>query len=223
VTPHHLVLHDGWVAGDRRWAWQAIDAPWTEGPNEAGPYDTATRVNPPLRPPGDAAALAAGLSDGTIDAIATDHAPHAEVAKAVEYGEAATGISGLETALGQLLAAVDAGVLDLLTVVRALTVGPNRVLGAAGRSARSIGHVSGPASGLIGQGSGPGSEASRLVVGAPADLVVVDRGSAWRVDASSLLTLGHNTPLFGRELAGRVRMTLAAGRWAWIDDRDTMV
>jgi dihydroorotase len=192
VTPHHLVMHDGWVAGDRRWAWQAMEAPWVGGSTEAGPYDTATRVNPPLRTPTDAAALAAGLSDGTIDAIATDHAPHTRVAKEVEYGDAATGISGLETALGQLLAAVDAGVLDLLTVVRALTVGPDRVLGVAGSSARS-----------------------GLVVGALADLVVLDRRSTWRVDAASLRTLGHNTPLLGRDLPGRVRMTVAGGRWAW--------
>jgi dihydroorotase len=205
VTPHHLVMHDGWVAGDRRWAWQAIDAPWLGGPTGAGPYDTATRVNPPLRTPADAAALAAGLSDGTIDAIATDHAPHTQVAKDVEYGDAATGISGLETALGQLLAAVDAGVLDLLTVVRALTVGPDRVLGAAGRSPR------------WGRRSGPGSAGSGLMVGARADLVVVERRSTWRVDAPSLRTLGHNTPLLGRELPGRVRMTLAGGRWAWHD------
>jgi len=194
VTPHHLVMHDGWVAGDRRWAWQAIADPWAGGPTEALPYDTATRVNPPLRPPADAAALAAALRDGTIDAIATDHAPHTDVAKDVEYGDAANGISGLETALGQLLAAVDAGVLDLPTVVRALTVGPDRVLGSAGAG---------------------------LVVGAPADLVVVDRAGSWLVDATSLRTLGHNTPLLGRDLPGRVLMTLAAGRWAWIAGGET--
>jgi dihydroorotase len=191
VTPHHLVLHDGWVAGDRRWAWQAADDPWAGGAAEALPYDTATRVNPPLRPPIDAAALAAGLRDGTVDAIATDHAPHTEVAKDVEYGDAANGISGLETAIGQLLAAVDAAVLDLLTVVRALTIGPHRVLGLA-----------------AGEG---------LVVGAPADLVVIERDASWRVEAASLHTQGHNTPLLGRDLPGRVTLTLADGRWAWFE------
>jgi len=195
ATPHHLVLHDGWVAGDRRWAWQAIDDPWAGGPTDALPYDTATRVNPPLRPPADAAALAAALVDGTIDAIATDHAPHTEVAKDVEFGDAANGISGLETALGQLLAAVDAGVLDLMVAARALTIGPGRVLEP-----------------VVGRSGGPS-----LVVGAPADLVVVDRARPWLVDVSSLETLGHNTPLRGRELPGRVRTTLAGGRWAWID------
>jgi dihydroorotase len=195
VTPHHLVMHDGWVAGDRRWAWQAIDEPWVGGPADALPYDTATRVNPPLRPPADAAALADGLRDGTVDAIVTDHAPHTEVAKDVEYGEAANGISGLETAIGQLLAAVEAGVLDLPTVVRALTVGPRSVLE--------------PAVGV--------THGASVAVGAPADLVVIDRARPWVVDASSLRTLGHNTPLRGRELPGRVVMTLAAGRWAWLD------
>jgi dihydroorotase len=220
VTPHHLAMHDGWVAGDRRWAWQAMEASWVGGPSDAGPYDTATRVNPPLRTPTDAAALAAGLSDGTIDAIATDHAPHTQVAKDVEYGDAATGISGLETALGQLLAAVDAGVLDLLTVVRALTVGPDRVLGADRPSPRSAQGSGSDAAGsglVVGAPAGPPPDGAGLVVGAPADLVVVDRRSTWRVDAASLRTLGHNTPLLGRELPGRVRMTLADGRWAWHD------
>ncbi|HEY8199652.1 MAG TPA: dihydroorotase [Candidatus Limnocylindrales bacterium] len=194
VTPHHLVLHDGWVAGDRRWAWQAIDETWLGRPTDAPPYDPATRVNPPLRSPADAAALAAGLRDGTIDAIATDHAPHTDVAKAVEFGDAANGISGLETALGQLLAAVDGGVLDLPTVVRALTTGPARVLGSAG-----------------------GSGVAGIVVGALADLVIVDRSRGWRVESNALSSLGTNTPLLGRELPGRVLATLAAGRWAWTD------
>ena len=200
VTPHHLVMHEGWVAGDRRWAWQAADEPWAGGPTDAPPYDTATRVNPPLRPSADAAALAAGLRDGTVDAVVTDHAPHTEVAKDVEYGDAANGICGLETALGQLLAAVDDGVLDLVTVARALTIGPARVLD---------------------PGSGPRSGASWLEVGAPADLVVIDRARTWRVDPSALRTLGHNTPLMGRELPGLVLMTVAGGRWAWIEGDET--
>jgi dihydroorotase len=187
-------MHEGWVAGDRRWAWQAVDEPWAGGPTEAPPYDTATRVNPPLRPTADAAALAAALTDGTVDAIVTDHAPHTAVAKDVEYGDAANGISGLETALGQLLAAIDAGVLDLMTVARALTVGPARVLD---------------------PGSDSGSIRSWLEVGAPADLVVVDRAARWQVEPSALRTLGHNTPLMGRELPGLVLMTVAGGRWAW--------
>jgi len=195
VTPHHLALHDGWVAGDRRWAWDAAAAPWAGSAVEATPYDTATRVNPPLRTPADAAALAAGLRDGTVDAIATDHAPHTVVAKAVEYGEAANGISGIETGLGLLLAAVEAGVLDLSTATRALTVGPERVLGSA---------------------SGAGG-ASGFEIGAPADVVLVDRSEGWTVSAEGLRSKGKNSPLLGRELGARVLLTLAGGRFAYLD------
>ena len=109
VTPHHLALTDEWVAGARRWAWDASGDPWSDGAIVAGPYATSLRVNPPLRAPEDAAACLAALLDGTADAVATDHAPHTEVDKAVEFGTAANGISGIETALGVLLAAVDAG------------------------------------------------------------------------------------------------------------------
>jgi dihydroorotase len=122
VTPHHLSLTDDWVAGSRAFVWEA-DA------ERATPYDSATKVNPPLRTDADVRALWRGISDGTVDAIATDHAPHASVRKDVEYAEAAFGISGIETALSVLLMAVDAGMGELDAVVRALTSGPARVLG----------------------------------------------------------------------------------------------
>jgi dihydroorotase len=124
VTPHHLSLTDAWVAGSRAFAWEADVSRGT-------PYDSATKVNPPLRTEADVRALWAGIADGTVDAIATDHAPHASVRKDVEYAEAAFGISGIETALPVLLMAVDAGMGDLGAVVRALTGGPARVLGMA--------------------------------------------------------------------------------------------
>ena len=95
----------------------------------ASPYASALRVNPPLRTPADALACLGALADGTVDAIATDHAPHTEVDKAVEFGLAANGISGIETALGLVLAAVDAGQLTLGRAIAALTVGPAAVLG----------------------------------------------------------------------------------------------
>ncbi|HET8570228.1 MAG TPA: dihydroorotase [Candidatus Limnocylindria bacterium] len=122
VTPHHLSLTDEWVAGARHFAWE------TPGPRGAA-YDSATRVNPPLRTAADVEACWRGVADGTIDAIATDHAPHASIRKDVEYDAAANGISGLETALSVLLMAVDAGLAPLDAVVRALTSGPARVLG----------------------------------------------------------------------------------------------
>jgi dihydroorotase len=199
VTPHHLALTDEWLAGARRWAWEAVDAdgrardPWRDGAIEAAPYDAALRVNPPLRSAVDAAACVAGLVDGTIDAIATDHAPHAQVDKDVEFGLARPGIAGIETALGVLLAAVDAGLVTLARVVAALTVGPARVLGAA--------------AGLP----------AGLVQGAPADLVVFDRPSRWDVTPERLLTRGHGNPLLGRSLPGPVLVTVAGGRLAFGD------
>ena len=193
VTPHHLALTDEWIAGARRWAWDASGDPWSDDAITAGPYDSSLRVNPPLRAPDDAAACLAALLDGTADAIATDHAPHTEVDKAVEFGQAANGISGLETALGVVLAAVDAGRLPLLRAVEALTTGPAGVLGRRTRRAGSVG----------------------LVEGAPADLVVFDRSERWIVTADGLASRGKNTPLLGMELSGRVLVTLAAGRIAY--------
>ncbi|MEA2660487.1 MAG: dihydroorotase, partial [Chloroflexota bacterium] len=122
VTPHHLALTDEWVAGSRAFAWE------DDGPR-AAPYDTATKVNPPLRTAADVRACWAGLMDGTIDAIATDHAPHASTRKDVEYQEAAFGISVFETAVPLLLAGVAAGWGTWDRVVEALTAGPARVLG----------------------------------------------------------------------------------------------
>lgn len=122
VTPHHLALTDEWVAGSRAFAWD------DDGPR-AAPYDTATKVNPPLRTAADVRACWAGLMDGTIDAIATDHAPHASTRKDVEYQEAAFGISVFDTAVPLLLAGVAAGWGTWERVVEALTVGPARVLG----------------------------------------------------------------------------------------------
>jgi dihydroorotase len=195
VTPHHLALTDEWLAGARRWSWQALDAdgaardPWRDGALVAEPYDGALRVNPPLRSPVDARACLAGLVDGTIDAIATDHAPHTEADKDVEFGLAKPGIAGIETALGVLLELVDAGLVPLARLVEALTTGPARALRIGGK---------------------PGFE-----VGSAADLVVFDRADRWLVDPASLRTRGHGHPLGGRELPGRVLLTVAGGRLAF--------
>ena len=192
VTPHHLGLTDEWLAGARRWAWEAGDDPWTDGALVGPPYDTSLRVNPPLRARDDAAACLAALVDGTADAVVTDHAPHTEVDKAVEFGLASNGISGLETALGVLLAAVDAGRLPLLRAIGALTVGPLALL--ADRSRRTT---------------------AGLVEGTPADLVVFDRSASWTVTPDSLASRGKNTPLIGSELRGAVLLTVANGRIAY--------
>jgi dihydroorotase len=202
VTPHHLGFTDEWVAGSRRWAWEALDDagaardPWADGALVAHPYSTSCRVNPPLRGAGDAAACLASLIDGTADAVATDHAPHTAVDKETEFGLAANGISGVETAFGVLLAAVLAGKLPLARAVAALTIGPATVLGARpGRRGATRG----------------------LQVGAPADLVIVDAGDGWRVTRETLASRGTNTPLLGRDLPGRILMTVAQGRLAYRD------
>jgi len=200
VTPHHLGLTEDWIAGARRWSWEALGDdgaardPWRDGAITALPFDPSLRVNPPLRSATDAAACLAALADGTADAIATDHAPHTEVDKAVEFGLAANGISGIETALGVVLAAVDAGRLTLATAIAALTTGPARVLG----------------------DRAPGGGRPRgLIEGEPADLVVFDRSATWTVDAEALASKGRNSPLLGRELSGRVLLTVAGGRIAY--------
>jgi dihydroorotase len=192
ITPHHLALSDEWVAGARRWAWEASADPWADGALVAQPYASSLRVNPPLRTPGDAAACLAALLDGTADAIATDHAPHTQVDKAVEFGLAANGISGLETALGVLLAAVDAGRLPLIRAIEALTVGPAAVL--AGRSRRAI---------------------AGLVEGSGADLAVFDRSGSWAVTPQAFASRGKNSPLIGMELMGRMLLVIADGRLAY--------
>ena len=124
VTPHHLAMTDEWVAGSRALAWEVEDEALL-----GVPYDSSTKVNPPLRGRADVRALWAGLVDGTVDAIATDHAPHASVQKDVEFDQAAFGISGLETALALVLGGVGVHWAALGTVIEALTVGPARVLG----------------------------------------------------------------------------------------------
>jgi dihydroorotase len=215
VTPHHLALSDEWLAGVDRWAWQAdgsaVDrnaatatgsasaaladdnGPTARPKRTSAPYSTALRVNPPLRTPADAIACLAAIADGTVDAVATDHAPHTQVDKEVEFGLAANGISGIETALGVLLEAVASGRLSLAQAVASLTVGPARVLGP--QLPAAVG----------------------LTEGAPADLVVFDVGARWRVDADSLRSRGKNSPLVGRDLPGRVLLTLAQGRVAYAD------
>jgi dihydroorotase len=156
VTPHHLSMTEDWVGGSRTFAWeqegqgreaslarkgpaplrQADRRPASQSqlslekpPALATPYDSATKVNPPLRAWSDVRALWEGLVDGTVDAIATDHAPHASVKKNVEFDQAAFGISGLETAISLLLGGVAAGWADRDAIIRALTDGPAGVLG----------------------------------------------------------------------------------------------
>ncbi len=166
ATPHHLTLSDA----------SLID------------YDTNFKVNPPLRSAGDVEALRAGLADGTIDNIATDHAPHAVHEKEAEFEEAPPGLIGLETALGVILTdLVGAGVLTMGDMIRRMSVAPARILG------------------LQGQG-GP------VVPGARANLVVFDPTARWRVDPAQFASRSRNCPWAGRELVGWVIATIFEGR-----------
>ncbi len=181
VTPHHLAMTDAWVAGDRRFSWEEPQPRFVD-PLLA--YDGACRVNPPLPSRADALALLGGVADGSVDAIATDHAPHPRERKRVEFTAAAPGMIGLETALSLGLAAVAAGRLEVTRLVEALSTGPAALIG----------------------------EARSLKEGTLADLVLFDPTARWRVEAAELTSASSNTPLLGMELPGVVRLTVAEGR-----------
>ena len=187
VTPHHLAMNDAWVAGERRFSWEEATELGPLEPELA--YDANCRVNPPLASREDALALLAGVADGSVDAIATDHAPHPPQRKLVEFAAAAPGMVGLETALSLGLAAVQAGCLTLPRLLEALGAAPARLIG----------------------------EQRSLARGAPADLVAFDPGATWMVNPDSLASASANTPLIGRELPGVVRLTLADGRITYLD------
>lgn len=198
VTPHHLALTDAWVAGWRGFAWEQLAGvaadPFGAPLDPALAYDPACRINPPLASRADALALLAGVADGTIDAIATDHAPHPVERKRVEFAAAAPGMIGLETALSLGLAAVAAGRLTLLRLLEALASAPASLIG----------------------------EERSLRAGTLADLVVFDPAARWRVEAEGLASASSNTPLIGMELPGVVRMTVAGGRVTYRDGLDAI-
>ncbi len=169
VTPHHLTLTHDWITGT---------------PGRRTPFDTNCRVNPPLRTEDDRRAMVSALLDGTIDAIATDHAPHTIVDKDCEFDLAAPGLTGFETAFGLLMGLVHAGEVDLETIVRLLTAGPAAAFALPGGS---------------------------LAPGVPADLVVLDPDAEWTVEPARFYSKGKNTPLAGQRLRGLVRLTLVGG------------
>jgi dihydroorotase len=143
-------------------------------------------MNPPLREAEDVAAIRAGLKDGTIDLIATDHAPHHYDAKEREFDDAPFGIVGLETALGLgLTVLVDGGVLTLPELIARMSTVPARTFGLPGGS---------------------------LAPGQPADVVVFDPRVAWTVDPRRFKSKSRNTPFAGWELKGRVVRTIVGGR-----------
>ncbi len=164
ATPHHFALtHD-----------------------RVGDYDTNAKMNPPLREPEDREAIREGLRDGTIDVIATDHAPHHYDAKEREFDEAPNGIVGLETALGLAIRElVEPGLLTLPELLERMSTRPARIF-----------HLPG----------------GTLAVGAPADVVVFDPARRWTVRPEAFHGLSRNTPFAGEELVGQADLTIVDGR-----------
>jgi dihydroorotase len=153
-------------------------------------YDTNTKVNPPLRSHQDVAAIKQGLRDGTVDIIATDHAPHETGSKDVEFDIASFGMSGLETALALSLALVREEVLDLSGLLAKMTINPARMLGLP---------------------------YGRLAPGTTADLIIFNPEIEWIVDRAALLTKGKNTPFQGWTLKGKNLLTMVDGRVVYQD------
>jgi len=166
VTPHHLLLTD----------------------ECAGSYDPVFKVNPPLRTAADVEALRQGVADGTLDAVATDHAPHAPEDKETEWAAASPGMTGLETALSVAVLALGAGGrLPWAQLADRMSVRPAR-----------IGRVA--------------DHGRPVAVGEPANLALIDPAARWRVDAAALASRSRNTPYGGRELPARVVATFLRGR-----------
>jgi len=153
-------------------------------------YDATYKVNPPLRPDDDVAAVRAGLGDGAIDAIATDHAPHAPHLKELPFDQAPPGMLGLETALALALTELD---LPIERVLALLSWQPAAIAGVGD------------------QHGGP------VAAGRPANLCVIDQGATWKVEPAKLASRAKNTPYAGRALTGRVRHTVFRGEPIVVD------
>jgi dihydroorotase len=162
VTPHHLLLTDGAVVG----------------------YDTACRVNPPLREEQDVLALRRALADGTIDAIATDHAPHSRLEKDLEFSEASPGMMGLELCFGLLVQLVGEEGLTLSRLVDAMSQAPARIAGLP---------------------------VPRIQPGQEAELTLVDPNCRWIPAEHQLKTKSLNSPFLRHELGARIKLTMAHG------------
>jgi dihydroorotase len=167
ASPHHLVLTHDAVEG----------------------YRTEAKMNPPLRSQADVDAVRAGVADGSLDIIATDHAPHHYDEKEAAFADAPNGIVGLETALGVVMTRVVAeGVIDLPTMIERMSCQPARAFNLPGGS---------------------------LAEGGVADVTVFDPAEVWTVDADAFFSKSGNTPFSGWELTGRPRMTIVDGRVVW--------
>ena len=168
VTPHHLSLDETRLAS----------------------FDTVYKVNPPLRSQADITALRNGVIDGTIDAIATDHAPHPRRDKELSLDQAPPGMLGLETALGVALGVLQ---IDVTNLVRLMSINPAKIAGIADRHGRDI------------------------EIGSPANLVVFDPKHEWKVEPERLASKSRNTPYVGMTLRGKVRHTMFNGVFTVLD------
>jgi len=177
VAPHHFTLTD-----------EALATPI--------PYDTNTKMNPPLREVADRDAMLAGIADGTVDVIATDHAPHHYDEKNVEFDRAPFGIVGLETAISLSLdRLVHAGVIRLPRLVELMSTNPARILRVLGGS---------------------------LTEGAPADITIIAPDLRVRVKAADLRSRSKNTPFDGWELRGGVAATIVGGRTLFVNPQTSL-
>lgn len=170
VTPHHLLLCDEHCDG----------------------YDTNFKMNPPLRSRTDVEACIAGVIDGTIDALATDHAPHSTEEKELEFDRAPFGIVGLETALSLYVKAlVTPGHLTWIKLIEKMTTQPAAVLGLKDRGSLAVGNFG--------------------------DVTVIDPAAKWTIDATKFHSRSRNTPFAGHEVTGRVRYTVVSGQMVYQD------
>jgi dihydroorotase len=148
-------------------------------------FDTNAKVNPPLRSEWDRLAIIEGLADGTLDAVASDHAPHSVLEKDLEFSEAAFGLIGLETSLGLTLRLVQAGEITLGRAIALMSANPARILGVPGGT---------------------------LAVGSPADVTLIDPNREWTVDVNTFASKSRNCPFQGWTLQGKAMMTIVGGK-----------
>jgi dihydroorotase len=168
TAPHYFTLTDASVKG----------------------YNTNMKMNPPLRSSHDKEAVRQGLADGTIDVIATDHAPHSSIEKSVEFHQAPNGIIGLETALSLGLNLVDEGILTLTGLIEKMSTNPARIFGLE----------------------------NGLIVGQQADITIIDPEKTYRVNADRFKSLSRNTPFDGWDMKGKTVLTMVGGKIVYQDE-----
>jgi dihydroorotase len=191
VTPHHLSLTEESIIHGR---WNTTNS----SRENQSQYDTRAKVNPPLRTEETIRHLLNGLKDGTINAIATDHAPHTLEDKKCDLDRAAFGISGFETALGCLMNLVHEGKINLTTLISKLTCEPANIIGKS-------------------------NELGTLKEGVSANITVIAPNQEWTVDASNFVSKGKNTPFDGYNFKGKVVATIVNGKPVYLDKSFTTI